>query len=111
MTSALFMLALVAWPDPHEKPQETNEPAKDSPLGGSVVWPASCVFVDGLPALASWQVAGTVAVGARDAHALDRLIGTDGPNGARLVTIDIRRDACPPAPPLTAVSPWPKLGY
>jgi hypothetical protein len=77
-----------------------------------VVMPASGTVIEGLPGGESlrWEVEGTLVLGARDARPVDRLLGTDGA-GRRRVTIEIRREKCPPAPAPGSTSPWPTLGY
>ncbi len=86
--------------------------ASEAPAGVvQVVMPASGLAIE-LPvgAAARWETEGTLVVGARDAKPIDRLLGMDEA-GQRLVTIEIRREACGPAPTPGSTSPWPTLGY
>ena len=73
-----------------------------------VVLPASGVVVDGLPGDLGWRVEGTLVIGKTDARPRDRLLASDAA-GARQVTIEVTRQACPPLTP--AASPWPTIGY
>jgi len=77
----------------------------------TLVMPASGVMID-LPAdvAARWEVEGTLVVGLREAKPIDRLLGI-GPANERLVTIEIKRESCGPAPVPGSTSPWPTLGY
>ncbi len=81
------------------------------PSGVHVTMPASGVVIDQLPPLAAqWAVEGTLVIGVRDAKPVDRLLGSNE-QGARLITIEVRRESCGAPPPPGSTSPWPTLGY
>jgi len=86
--------------------------ADDTPTGATrVVMPASGIVVElAADGATHWETAGTLVVGLRDARPIDRLLGLGSAN-ERLVTIEIQRESCGPAPMPGTTSPWPTLGY
>lgn len=82
-----------------------------APPTARVVMPASGVVVDGLPLddADRWEAEGTVEIGSRNSAAIDRLLGWR--QGRRRITIEVRRQRCPPRPAPGTTSPWPRLGY
>lgn len=80
-----------------------------------VVLPASGTVVDSLPSALpgdvptplTWRAEGTLTLGS-PIRTRERLLASEA-SGARVVTIEVQRQACPPLTP--AASPWPTIGY